>query len=231
MTAPTSRRTGVVYHARDMAVVRASLTPAPIVLASATPSLESLVNAERGRYRRIVLPDRHGGAALPEVALIDLRKDKPARQRFLAPSLVEAIERTLAEGEQAMLFLNRRGYAPLTLCRRCGHRLQCPNCTAWLVEHRLLGKLVCHHCGHTERPPEHCPSCDEKHSFAPCGPGVERVAEEVAAIFPAARTAVMASDTLFGPSAVAELVRQVQDHAIDLLIGTQIMAKGHHFRC
>ena len=167
---------GVIYHARDMAVVRASLEGVPIVLASATPSLESLVNAERGRYTRIVLPDRHGGAQMPGIELIDLRVDKPARQRFLAPALVEALTRTLAEGEQAMLFLNRRGYAPLTLCRTCGHRLQCPNCTAWLVEHRFMGRLVCHHCRLTCRKakPELCPSCEDKNSFAPCGPGVER---------------------------------------------------------
>jgi primosomal protein N' (replication factor Y) (superfamily II helicase) len=220
---------GVIYHARDMAVVRASLARVPIVLASATPSLESLVNAERGRYTRIVLPDRHGGAQMPEIELIDLRVDKPARQRFLAPALVAALTRTLAEGEQAMLFLNRRGYAPLTLCRTCGHRLQCPNCTAWLVEHRFMGRLVCHHCGHAERPPETCPGCQDRHSFAPCGPGVERVAEEIAERFPMARVAVMASDTLIGPNAVGTLVKQVQAHEIDLLIGTQIMAKGHHF--
>ena len=220
---------GVVYHARDMAVVRASLEDIPIVLASATPSLETLVNAERGRYRRIVLPARHGGAELPTVTLVDLRDDKPDRQRFVAPSLIEALKETLAAGEQAMLFLNRRGYAPLTLCRTCGHRLQCPNCTAWLVEHRFMGRLVCHHCGHAERPPETCPACEDKRSFAPCGPGVERLAEEIAERFPDARVAVMASDTLVGPQAMADLVGRVQAHEIDLLIGTQIMAKGHHF--
>jgi primosomal protein N' (replication factor Y) len=220
---------GVIYHARDMAVVRASLTNIPIVLASATPSLESLVNAERGRYTRIILADRHGGAAMPEIEMIDLRLDKPARQRFLAPSLIAALTHTLAEGEQAMLFLNRRGYAPLTLCRTCGHRLQCPNCTAWLVEHRFLGRLVCHHCGHGEKPPETCPGCQDRHSFAPCGPGVERVAEEIAACFPDARVAVMASDTLVGPNAIGTMVRRVEAHEVDLLIGTQIMAKGHHF--
>jgi primosomal protein N' (replication factor Y) len=220
---------GVIYHARDMAVVRASLAKVPIVLASATPSLESLVNAERGRYTRIVLPDRHGGAELPHIELVDLRRDRPARQRFLSPTLLAALTQTIADGEQAMLFLNRRGYAPLTLCRLCGHRMQCPNCTAWLVEHRFMARLVCHHCGHAEKQPEHCPACGEAHSFAPCGPGVERVAEEIREAFPAARSAVMASDTLSGPNAVAELVRQMQDHELDFLIGTQIMAKGHHF--
>jgi len=220
---------GVIYHARDMAVVRASLEAVPIVLASATPSLESLVNAERGRYRRILLPARHGGAELPKVTLIDLRDDKPERQKFVAPSLIEALKETLSAGEQAMLFLNRRGYAPLTLCRTCGHRMQCPNCTAWLVEHRFMGRLICHHCGHAERPPDHCPACEDKHSFAPCGPGVERLAEEITQRFPDARIAVMASDTLIGPQAVADLVERVQEYEIDLLIGTQIMAKGHHF--
>jgi primosomal protein N' (replication factor Y) len=220
---------GVIYQARDMAVVRASLSDVPIVLASATPSLETVVNVERGRYRRLALPDRHGGARLPEIRMIDLRHDKPERRRFLAPILVAALERTLAEGEQAMLFLNRRGYAPLTLCRTCGYRVQCPNCTAWLVEHRLLGRLQCHHCGHAESLPRHCPSCSDTNSFAACGPGVERLAEEVAERFPAARTAVMASDTIFGPAAVAELMRAIRAREIDILIGTQMMAKGHHF--
>jgi primosomal protein N' (replication factor Y) len=220
---------GVIYHARDMAVVRARLEDLTVVLASATPALETLVNADRGRYRRIVLPERHGGADLPDIELLDLRVDRLPRQSFLSPRLTEALAGTLAEGEQAMLFLNRRGYAPLTLCRGCGHRLQCPNCTAWLVEHRLLGRLACHHCGHAERLPQTCPSCGEKQSFAPCGPGVERVAEEVARLFPDARTAVMASDTLHGPDAIRQMVRQVEAGELDILIGTQVMAKGHHF--
>ena len=220
---------GVIYHARDMAVVRASLNDAPIILASATPSLESLANVERGRYRHLVLPDRHGGALLPTVTLIDMRVDKPARGRFLSPRLATAIEETLAAGEQVMLFLNRRGYAPLTLCRTCGFRLQCPHCTAWLVEHRLQGRLICHHCGYQQQPPDHCPSCDDTRSFAACGPGVERLAEEVAERFPLARTAIMASDTLDGPAAINDLIRAVGAHEVDLLIGTQMMAKGHHF--
>jgi primosomal protein N' (replication factor Y) len=128
-----------------------------------------------------------------------------------------------------MLFLNRRGYAPLTLCRACGHRLQCPNCTAWLVEHRFLGRLQCHHCGHAEPLPPLCPACGAAASFAACGPGIERLAEEMAARFPAARVSVVASDTLTGPRAVAELVSAVEQHRIDVLIGTQVLAKGHHF--
>ncbi len=220
---------GVIYHARDMAVVRASLARIPIVLVSATPSLETTVNVEQGRYARLHLPARHGMAQLPEIRVVDLRQDKPERQRFLSPPLVRALEDTLKAGEQAMLFLNRRGYAPLTLCRECGFRLQCPNCTAWLIEHRLHGRLLCHHCGYTAPPPPLCPQCNAAGSFAPCGPGVERLAEEVALRFPAARLQVMASDTLAGPRAMEDLLERVESLDIDVLIGTQVMAKGHHF--
>src|SRR5579883_111623 len=220
---------GVVYHARDMAVVRASLAKLPIVLVSATPSVETTVNVEQHRYDRVHLPARHGSARLPEIRVIDMRRERPERQRFLSPPLVKALAETLENREQAMLFLNRRGYAPLTLCRACGFRLQCPNCTAWLVEHRFHGKLQCHHCGHSEPLPPLCPNCGEAGSFAACGPGVERLAEEVTMRFPAARLAVMASDTLIGPRSAAELVKSVEEPAIDVLIGTQVMAKGHHF--
>ncbi|MGE5475125.1 MAG: primosomal protein N', partial [Bacteroidales bacterium] len=209
---------GVSYHARDMAVVRARLGGIPAVLASATPSLETLANIQAGRYVRLHLPDRHAGAALPEIVPVDLRRHPPTRGMWLSPVLVEALEETLAAGEQAMLFLNRRGYAPLTLCRKCGHRLQCPHCTAWLVEHRLAGRLICHHCGHAIRPPAKCPECEAEDSFAACGPGVERIAEEAAHRFPGARVALMASDTVAGPHAAAEFVRRVADHEIDLLI-------------
>jgi primosomal protein N' (replication factor Y) len=219
----------VVYHARDMAVVRGSIEKIPVMLVSATPSLETMVNVQQGRYAQLHLPARHGGAVLPEIRVVDLRREKPERQRFLAPPLVKALETTLAAGEQAMLFLNRRGYAPLTLCRTCGHRLQCPNCTSWLVEHRFTARLQCHHCGHAEPMPPLCPECGEAGTLAACGPGVERLAEEVAARFPDARVAVMASDTLSGPRAAAEMVDRVQSHEIDILIGTQVVAKGHHF--
>jgi primosomal protein N' (replication factor Y) len=220
---------GVVYHARDMAVVRARLEGAAAILASATPSLETLDNVARGRYARLELPDRHGGARLPEIRVIDMRRERLEKRRFLAPRLVAALGEALEGGEQAMLFLNRRGYAPLTLCRSCGHRLQCPNCTAWLVEHRFRGLLQCHHCGHAEAPPAFCVECGASGSFAACGPGIERIAEEVAERFPAARVAIMASDTLPGPRAIAEMIAAVEEHAVDVLIGTQVMAKGHHF--
>jgi primosomal protein N' (replication factor Y) len=220
---------GVVYHARDMAVVRARLSEAPAILVSATPSLETLANAEAGRYRHLRLTHRHAGASLPQVSAIDLRDSPPERGKFLSPRLVEAIRATFAAGEQAMLFLNRRGYAPLTLCRACGHRLQCPNCTAWLVEHRALQKLACHHCGHTEPLPPACPLCRAEHTLAPIGPGVERITEEADALFPDARRLVMASDTMPGPNAAAEAARAIEAREVDLIIGTQIVAKGWHF--
>ena len=220
---------GVVYHARDMAVVRATLEQVPAVLASATPSLETVANVERGRYSRLVLPKRHGSAAMPAVELLDLRKEGPPPGRWLTDRVVGAMAETLAAGEQALLYLNRRGYAPLTLCRRCGLRLECPQCAAWLVEHRLAGRLECHHCGYTTPLPRACPACGAEDSFVPCGPGVERLAEEVAGLLPSARVLVATSDTIRGPAAAAALVRDVQDGAVDLLIGTQILAKGHHF--
>ncbi|HVI51709.1 MAG TPA: primosomal protein N' [Candidatus Sulfotelmatobacter sp.] len=220
---------GVIYHARDMAVVRARVGAIPVVLASATPSLETQANVQAGRYRKLHLPNRHGGAELPEMALIDLRRHPPARRSWLSPLLLQAVSETIAAGEQALLFLNRRGYAPLTLCNACGYRLQCPHCTAWLVEHRGIGRLQCHHCGYHSSLPDKCPSCDAEDSFRACGPGVERLAEEVESKFPDARIAVMASDTLSGPKAAAEMVERMANREIDLLIGTQVVAKGHHF--
>jgi primosomal protein N' (replication factor Y) len=220
---------GVVYHARDMAIVRARLCAAPAILVTATPSLETVANVEAGRYRRLILPNRHGGATLPRVELLDLRANPPERGRFLAPPLIEAVRETFARGEQAMLFLNRRGYAPLTLCRHCGHRMQCPNCTAWLVEHRTRRQLQCHHCGHAEPLPPACPACGAEQSLTPVGPGIERITEEARELFTDARILVMASDTLPGPQAAADAAHAISDREVDLIIGTQIVAKGWHF--
>src|SRR6516162_1846513 len=220
---------GVIYQARDMAVLRASLAGIPIILVSATPSLETVVNVARGRYARVALPRRHASAELPAVRLIDLRRERIERGNFIAPPLVAELTQTFEAGEQALLFLNRRGYAPLTLCRACGHRFQCPSCTAWLVEHRFTGRLLCHHCGHAEAVPACCPECLAAGALVPCGPGVERLLEEVTVRFPAARTALMVSDLLPGPRAAAELAQAMTERRYDVLIGTQIVAKGHHF--
>ncbi len=220
---------GVFYHARDMAIVRARIGDCAIVLASATPSLESLINARGGRYSRVHLPQRHAGAEMPRIELVDLRAERPPTGAWLSPRLRAALDATVAAGRQAMLFLNRRGYAPLTLCRNCGYRFNCPSCSAWLVEHRATGRLSCHHCGYATRLPNACPACGAENALAACGPGVERLAEEVTAILPQARVAIAASDTLPGPKAVADLVDRIQAGTVDIVIGTQVVAKGHHF--
>lgn len=220
---------GVIYHGRDMAVVRAHLGNIPIILSSATPALETLYNAQQGKYAHVKLRERFGEARMPNLELVDMRKYKLSAQEFIAPPLFEKLKETLASGQQSMLFLNRRGYAPLTLCRKCGHRMQCPRCTAWLTEHKQSGRLHCHHCDFSMRLPDKCPSCEAEGHFAACGPGVERIAEEVKVRLPEARAAVMASDTLENPQAAQELVDRMSRREIDILIGTQIMAKGYHF--
>ena len=220
---------GVMYHARDVAVMRGSFESVPVVLASATPAIETRQMVEIGKYRQLKLPDRYGDATMPAISAVDLLADPPPRGRWLAPTLVRAIEETLARGEQSLLFLNRRGYAPLTLCRTCGHRFQCPNCTAWMVEHRLVRRLQCHHCGHVMPPPRVCPECGEEDSLVACGPGVERIADEVAALFPEARTVIVTSDTIWSPAKAAEFVARMEAGEIDIVVGTQLVTKGYHF--
>ena len=220
---------GVHYHARDMAVVRGRFESCPVILASATPSLESRVNAEQGRYEHLRLPERFGGRALPDLAAIDMRVDGPVRGKFLSPKLVAEMRATIERGEQVLLYLNRRGYAPLTLCRDCGHRFQCPDCTAWLVEHRFRRALMCHHCGHLERKPDACPACGAQESLTACGPGVERIAEEVAEVFPDARRIVLSSDMPGGTERLRRELDAVAQGEFQIVIGTQLVAKGHHF--
>ena len=225
---------GVIYHARDMAVVRAHLAKIPVVLVSATPSLETAHNTwpppeGTGRYGVLHLPARYGGASLPDIAVVDLRVEKPERGNFLSSTLLEAMKETLANGEQVLLFLNRRGYAPLTLCRSCGHRFECPRCTAWLVEHKKSGRLHCHHCGYHAQLPKNCPSCGEADSLVACGPGVERIYEEVTQMFRDAKTLMLASDTTESNEDLQKKLIQIREGQVDIIIGTQIIAKGHHF--
>ncbi|MBL4907463.1 MAG: primosomal protein N' [Sneathiella sp.] len=220
---------GVPYNARDMAVVRGQIGKFSVILASATPSLETLVNAQAGKYTHVQLASRYGGATMPSVEVVDLKQNRPGSQRWISEPLKAAIEKTLENGQQAMLFLNRRGYAPLTLCDACGYRLQCPHCSAWLVEHRMLRKLQCHHCGFATGSPKACPDCGEEGCFKACGPGIERLAEEAEILFPDHSVAMMASDTVTSPRAAAEFVDAMSRGDIDLLIGTQIVAKGYHF--
>ena len=219
----------VHYQARDMCVVRANLGKFPVVLASATPSIESHVNALSGRYRHLILKGRYSGVDLPDIEAIDLKREQPDKGKWLAPRLVAAMTETLQKGQQSLLFLNRRGYAPLTLCRSCGHRFECPQCSAWLVEHRFKKRLNCHHCGFSISLPEKCPKCSAVDSMAACGPGVERVAEEVAERFPEARVALLSSDLIPSLVEMRGIIHQIEAHEIDIIIGTQIVAKGHHF--
>ncbi|MGY6635301.1 MAG: primosomal protein N' [Alkalilacustris sp.] len=220
---------GVHYHARDMAVLRASIAGAQVVLSSATPSLESWVNAESGKYTRIRLSSRFGPAELPEMRAIDLRAETLDTGRWISPTLARAVAARVEAGQQALLFLNRRGYAPVTVCRGCGHQIGCADCDARMVEHRFLRRLVCHQCGATAPIPDACPACGVEGRMAAVGPGVERLAEEVAERFPEARVAVLSSD-LFGTArALKERIAAIAAGEADIIIGTQIVAKGHNF--
>jgi primosomal protein N' (replication factor Y) (superfamily II helicase) len=220
---------GARYHARDMAVVRARGAGIPIVLVSATPSVETEVNARRGRYARVHLPERFGRQDLPAITAIDLRAEGPPRGRFIAPRLAQAVAAALERGKQALLFLNRRGYAPLTLCRKCGFRLACPNCDAWLVDHRFRRRLVCHHCGFAMPLPAQCPNCQATDSFVAVGPGVERLEQEAAELFPESRILVLSSDLVESVERLRQELDDVAQGRFDIIIGTQLVAKGHHF--
>lgn len=223
----------VNYQARDMAIVRAKLENIPIILSTATPDLETIVNVEEQKYDIVRLNSRYAAAELPEIKIIDLKKDKPVKGSFdtswISPTLCGAMADNLEKGEQTMLFLNRRGYAPLLICRDCGHRLQCPNCTAWLTEHRKEKLLICHHCGFSMTTPTCCPKCQSETGLTACGPGVERIAEEVRFRFPNAAVEVLSSDTASSFTEVSKIIKRMSDKEIDILIGTQILAKGHHF--
>ncbi|MDF1619718.1 primosomal protein N' [Pseudothioclava nitratireducens] len=220
---------GALYSARDMAVLRASLCGAQVVLASATPSLESWVNAEQGKYTRVDLKSRFGASELPEMAAIDMRKERIEAAHWISPRLVGEVLQRIRNGEQAMLFLNRRGYAPVTICRACGHQIGCDHCDARMVEHRFLKRLVCHQCGETKPIPTECPSCKAEGRLAPVGPGVERLAEEVAERFPDARLAVLSSDLFGSARALKDAIGTIAEGGADIIIGTQIVAKGHNF--
>lgn len=229
----------VNYQGRDMAVVRAKYEQIPVILSTATPDLETVVNVEEGKYDIVELKSRFADAVLPEIKVIDLKKDKPLKRAkpdgsgsepsWLAPTLAEALKENYDRGEQSMLFLNRRGYAPLVICRDCGHRIQCPNCTAWLTEHRKVNQLICHHCGFMRSIPHECPECHSEDGLTACGPGVERVAEEVKNRFPLARIKVLSSDFTTNFLEVSQVIQEMEEGKVDILVGTQILAKGHHF--
>ena len=223
----------VNYQGRDMAIVRAKIEHLPVILSTATPDLETVVNVDEGKYDCVKLKSRYANASLPEINVVDLKKDKPQKGEWgtswLAPTLVEALRQNLARGEQSVLFLNRRGYAPLLICRDCGFRLQCPSCSAWLTEHKKSQHLMCHHCGYVDDIPNACPNCGSTEGLTACGPGVERVAEEAAKRFLGAKIEILSSDNASSFTAVSKILERMQRHEIDILVGTQIIAKGHHF--
>ncbi len=223
----------VNYQGRDMAVVRAKIEQIPLILSTATPDLETIVNVEEKKYDFVKLTSRYADAKLPEIKVVDLKKDRPQKGdwgvSWLAPSLVKALEENLQKGEQSVLFLNRRGYAPLLICRDCGHRMQCPSCSAWLTEHKKSGVLMCHHCGYIDDIPNKCPHCGSEEGLTACGPGVERVAEEAMNRFPNAKIEILSSDNAGSFTAVSKIIERMERKEIDILIGTQIIAKGHHF--
>ncbi len=220
---------GVIYHARDLAVARGARAGFPVLLASATPSLETVVNVDEGRYEAVGLASRFADAAMPDIELVDMREHAPEAGMWLSPRLVSAVNEKLSLHEQSLLFLNRRGYAPLTLCRRCGHKMTAPGSDTMLVEHRFENRLVCHHTGYSMPKPAACPECNAVDALTPCGPGVERVAEEARQRWPEARIAVLSSDTAPGPKSMREVLDAMREGDIDILIATQVAAKGHHF--
>ena len=223
----------VNYQGRDMAVVRAKIEQIPLILSTATPDLETLVNVDDQKYDCVKLTSRYADAKLPEIKVIDLKKDRPQKGEWgvswLAPSLVKALEENLQKSEQSVLFLNRRGYAPLLICRDCGHRMQCPSCSSWLTEHKKSGVLMCHHCGYVDDIPVKCPHCGSEEGLTACGPGVERVAEEAINRFSNAKVEILSSDNAGSFTAVSKILERMERKEIDILVGTQIIAKGHHF--
>ncbi len=220
---------GVLYNARDMAVLRAAINGAQVVLASATPSLESWANVEAGKYTRLELTSRFGAAVMPKMAAIDMRVEDLPSGRWVSPTLRGAIQQRLEKGEQSLIFLNRRGYAPITLCRACGHQIGCDHCDARMVEHRFLKRLMCHQCGETKPMPTVCPSCEAEDRLSAVGPGVERMGEEVAELFPEARIAVLSSDLYGSARAMKAHIEEIAEGGTDIIIGTQLVAKGHNF--
>ncbi|WP_278921372.1 primosomal protein N' [Pseudophaeobacter profundi] len=220
---------GVLYNARDMAVLRAAMCSAQVVLASATPSLETWANAEAGKYQRVDLTARFGTAVLPTMRAVDMRNEDLAPATWISPRLKSAMQDRISRGEQSLLFLNRRGFAPLTICRACGAQVACDNCDARMVEHRFMKRLMCHQCGETKPIPEVCPSCQVEGKMAPVGPGIERLGEEAAALFPQARIAVLSSDLFGSARALKARIEEIAAGEADIILGTQLVAKGHNF--
>lgn len=220
---------GVFYHARDMAVLRANLSNIKIVLCSATPSIETIYNAQLGKYSLIELNNRYKEALMPDIEIIDMKQEKLLPNSWLSPSLITAINETLIKKEQVLLFLNRRGYCPLVLCKKCGYKFTCPNCSSWLVLHSFSKKMECHHCSFVSRIHTSCPECSSSDSLTFCGPGIERIEEEIKCLFPTNKVGLMSKDQILKPEKIKELLHKMENQEIEILIGTQIITKGYHF--
>lgn len=220
---------GVIYNARDMAVVRGKFSNSKVILGSATPSLESVYNVQIGKYNKIILSERYGVAKMPHITIVDMQKERLKSNQWLAQESIKAIRQALDKKEQVLLYINRRGYSPLTLCRVCGYRFSCDNCSSWLVNHKKTNTMLCHHCGHQEKIPDKCPQCSSEEEFAPCGPGVERLAAEAKSIFPNAKCEIIASDTINSSINAEKIFKNISNGYVDIIIGTQLIAKGHNF--
>ncbi len=220
---------GVIYNARDMAVVRGRFSNSKVVLGSATPSLESVYNVEIGKYNKVMLSERYGLAEMPKINIVDMQKEKLPSNKWIAKESINAIKKALENNEQVLLYINRRGYSPLTLCRSCGYRFSCKNCSSWLVHHKKTNTMLCHHCGYQEKIADECPQCHSKEEFAPCGPGVERLAAEATSLFPSAKCEIIASDTLNSSIDSEKIFKTISNGEVDIIIGTQLIAKGHNF--
>ena len=216
------------YNGRDLAVVRAKIENIPVVLASATPSIETLINIDRQKYKQVYLPSRFGSAVLPDVKIIDMKKEKLKSDKYISKILVNSIKQTVDSGKQAMLFMNRRGYAPVILCSDCGGKMVCPNCSCNLSYHKSKNRMQCHHCEYFIEKPKQCPYCGSE-NIIEFGPGVEKIEKEIKEYFPDARTIIMASDTTNTNKKLEEIISKILNNEVDIIIGTQLVAKGHHF--
>lgn len=220
---------GVVYNARDAAVACGYIYKIPVILSSATPAMETLLNVKLGKYKHVSLPSRYGAASLPTIEIVDMRKENLSKSTWLSRSLIEATKTAIASNQQVMLFLNRRGYAPITLCKSCGYKYTCPNCSAHLVSHKEDGVLICHHCGYNHAWNNKCKDCGQEDSLMKCGPGVERIAEEVERILPQARIQLITKDTVQDMESAQKIVDRILQKEVDIIIGTQMISKGHDF--
>ncbi len=220
---------GVIYNARDMAIVKAKISQAQIVLVSATPSIETYNNVKVGKYKRVMIKNRYGISKLPSSFLIDMKKDILAKEgKWISERAIKEVAEALSKNEQSLVFINRRGYAPLSLCKECGYRYSCNNCDAWLVYHQSKNLLQCHHCNYQTKLPKYCKNCKKKDTLIPYGPGVERIAEEVRGIFSESNIEIVSSDTSNNEK-FSNILKRIEKNDINIIIGTQVIAKGYDF--